>query len=355
MSKCFLMCLTSIFIAMMIASCQSAKPPAGTDQNGNTDEPVVIKGQPFEEIYADYISEDEEKAKVAKTALNRRLDEFQPELLKIAAQQDPRRSPEAIELIGKYDNDEARDVILTGLDSEHRAIVVASIIAIGYQKDERAFEQLMELSYSGDEGIRGNCITVLANFPDREGVVDRIHELARDDETGVRLAAYSAIGIISDPEEDRFLYDAMIREASMVEPDDQNGQMLIFIVSKALGNVLDTDDCEWFVEGLGDEYPDALRYTIFDAAAEQHCDNAVDPLIKICRDTDNSDITRFRAGFTLAYIGDLKGYKTAEHIYHQVEYGNININRMNYPSFQTTMGQYNELLNDMEMASKKEE
>ncbi len=355
MLKWILIYLTAIFLAMTFASCNSAQPPAGTDQNGNTGEPVIEKGQPFEEIYADYISDDEEKAKAAKTELNRRLGEFHPELLKIATEQDPVRSPGAIELIGKYDNDEARDVILPGLDSEHREIVVASIIAIGYQEDERAFEQLMELSYSDDVGIRGNCITVLANFPDREGVKDRIRELAGDEDKRVRLAAYSAMGKISDPEDDRFLYDAMIREAAMIEPDNKEGEMLLFIVSNALRNVLDTDDCEWFVEGLGDEYPDSLRYTIFDAAAEQHCGNAVDPLIEICRDTDDSDMTRFRAGFTLAYIGDLDGYKTAEHIYHQVEYGNININQMNFPSFPTTMSQYRELLNDMEMASKLEE
>lgn len=355
MLKRILICLIAISFAMTIASCQSAQPPAGTDQNGNTDEPVVENKQPFEEIYADYISDDEEKAKAARSALNRHLDEFHPELLKVAAEQDPERSPRAIELIGKYDNDEARDVILLGIDSEHREIVVASIIAIGYQEDERAFEQLMELSYSEDKGIRGNCITVLANFPDREGAGDRIRKLAGDEDKGVRMAAYSAMGKISDPEDDRFLYDAMIREAAMIEPDSKEGEMLLFIVSRALRNVLDTDDCEWFVEGLGDEYPDALRYTIFDAAAEHHCGNAVDPLIEICRDTDNSDMTRFRAGFTLAYIGDLRGYKTAEHIYHQVEYGNIKVNQMNFQSFPTTMSQYWELLSDMELASRLEE
>ncbi len=115
------------------------------------------------------------------------------------------------------------------------------------------------------------------------------------------------------------------------------------------------DDCEWFVEGLGDEYPGALRYTIFEAAAQFQCSNAVDPLIRICRDDDTDDLTKFRAGFTLAYIGDLEGYKTAEHIYHQVEYGNIEVNELNFPSFQTTFSQYEGLLNEMELASKLEE
>lgn len=35
-----------------------------------------------------------------------------------------------------------------------------AVIASGSQKDELAFDRLMELSYSEDKGIRGNCFNI---------------------------------------------------------------------------------------------------------------------------------------------------------------------------------------------------
>jgi HEAT repeat protein len=341
----------AFLMASLIACSQAGSPGAG----GPAGEPGPGAGvdihRTFEEVYADLIGDDGRKAGLAEEEITRRWEEFIPDLIATAAVMNPDVSPKAIEKIGYYDSDEAREVIRRGLDSTDRQILLASITAAGRQADNDALDKLMRFTSSDDAAIRGRAATAIAYFPDSPDVRIRLREMTGDDEIIVRMAAYSGIGKVADPDADRLLFEALIREAEPASAGTDEGRFATFIIAGALRNVIDEEDCGWLVDGLDPGYPREVRYMAFDAMAKLHCSGAVDTLIDISRNTEEDDMARFRAGFSLAYIGDPRGYKAADDVYFAADQGLLKIDEANFPTYRTTMAQYRDLLDEMKAAA----
>ncbi len=308
----------------------------------------------FDEVYADLLSDDRRKSALADEEINRRWEEFLPDLLARAKLMDPLKSPKAIERLGHYEGEEIVDTILLGLESTDRGILIASIVAAGHRVIPEIADKLIEFTYSEDAGIRGNAANALANYNAVPGVLARLRELALDPELGVRMAAYSGLGKAGDHDSKLLLFDALKKESELVSANPQQATLVVLIVTKALSNVVDETDCEWLVAGLDDNASREFRNGMFDIIGSLHCSEAVDPLIAITRDVAEDDLTRFRAGFTLAFIGDARGYKAAGDIYFAADQGLLKISETQLPTFKTTMSQYKGLLDEMKKSNSGE-
>jgi HEAT repeat protein len=308
----------------------------------------------FDDLYAELLGQDKRASKLAEEEIKRRWEEFLPDLIEVAKKLDPETSAKAIEIIGYYEHEEIPGVILQGLESPNRDILVASLIAAGRQDVPEIGDKLLEYTYSEDSAIRGNAASALSNYYETPGVLARLRELAVDPEIGVRMAAYSGLGKAGDPESKRLLFDALKREAELMPVNPQQASLLVLVVTQALGNVVDESDCEWLVDGLDAGNSREFRNGMFDVIGSLYCSEAVDKLIAITRDINEDDMTRFRAGFTLAFIGDLRGYKAADDIHFAADQGLLKIDEANFPTFRNTMSQYYGLLEEMKKAQSNE-
>jgi HEAT repeat protein len=346
-----LIAITLAALAILSITCTSARPPSdeGTDGKQAADQ----AGKPtFEELYGHLFSEDTKEADQARVQIGNRLDEFLPKILEMAERMDPELSSKAIELVGRFDIEDGREIILKGLDSEARSIRLAAIKSVGFLGEEQAFDKIMEYSYSNDVDIRGNCANVLGYFIDKEGVKERLRELAVDEDIRVRMPAYGGLGKAEDLEAGRIVYDGLYLESKLKAEGEPLGEMAAVIASIALQRTTDENDCKWLTEGLGPGNPLEVRYSLFETVAKHKCPNAVDILVGITRDNKETDLTRIRAGFYLAYIGDPRGYQAASDIYFAIENGLLTYEEGQFQTYETLLQQYRELLDEMELATK---
>lgn len=337
-----------ILIILLQYGCGNTRPP-GRDQDAMPPKPAdtTPAQRSFEEVYADLIGLDKQKAAIAEEEINRRWEEFLPDLITAAKQMDPVKSPKAFERLGYYEGEGIVETILLGLESSDRGILIASILAAGRREIPEITDKLLEFTYSEDTGIRGNAANALANYHAATGVLARLRELATDPELGVRMAAYSGLGKAGDPDSKQLLFDALKKEALLMSTNPQQASLVVLVATQALGNIVDEADCKWLVTGLDNSNPREFRNGMFDIIGSLHCPDAVDPLIAITRDVAEDDITRFRAGFTLAFIGDERGYQAADDIHFAADQGLLKIDEANFPTFRTTMSQYKSLLDEM--------
>ena len=336
--------LVITLFAMISIACGGARPPSAQGDNGEQKDGAGVAKKTYEELYGALFSENNKEAGQAANELQTRLEEFKPKLLETARKMDPEYSPKAIEMLARFGVEEAREIALQALDSAIPALEIAGIKAESWLKDENAFGKIMEFSRYDDVDTRGNCANVLGHFPATEESKKRLRELAVDDSIRVRMPAYSALGMIADTGAARVLYDALFREAKLKAEGDPLANTAAGFAAAALQVCAGPDDCKWLVKGIGPENPIEVRFTLFEAVAKQHCSDAVDSLIAVTRDPKEDDMTRARAGFFLAYVGDPRGYQAASDIYLAIQNGWLEYDETKFQSYDTLMAQYGGLL-----------
>ncbi len=348
--------LTGIFIVLVITAfaCTGARNPVPSENGTDIDQPAEQKLPSFEELYGSLYSEDFKESGQAQSVIEAHPDEYIPKLLEMAQKMDPEYSDKAIEMLGRMKVEQGRDLIIQALNSDVRALQIAAIRAVGRNGDARGVEKVLEYSHSEDTGLRGNSANTLGVFPEAEGTLDRLRELATDDDISVRLAAYNGIGKAMDKGSAKILYQALFREAKAGEEDDPMASTALGIAAAALQKVTDSGDCGWLVDGLAKKNPIEVRYSIFETVGKLRCTEAVDPLARITRDNTEDDMTRIRAGFFLASIGDPKGYQAANDIFFALQNGLLKYDPSKFQDLQTLINQYKGFLDQMELASRHE-
>jgi len=332
---------------MISIACTGARPPSSKTDDGGKQAPIQVVKRTFEEIYGALFSENNREAGEAANELKTRLEEFKPQLLEAARKMDPEYSPKAIEMLGRFGVEEGREIALQALNSNEPLIQIAGIKAESWLKDDSAFDKIMEFSRSDNVDIRGNCANTLGHFPATDESKKRLRELAIDDSIRVRMAAYSGLGMIADQGADRLLYDALFREAKLKAEGDPLANTAAGLAAAALQVCTGPEDCKWLTKGIGPENPIEVRFTLFESVAKQHCSEAVNGLIAVTHDAEEEDMTRARAGFYLAYIGDPRGYQAASDIYFAIENGLLKYDETKFQTYNVLMEQYNELLDAM--------